>query len=127
MELNAVHHVAIITSDYQKSKTFYTEVLGLEIIRENYRKERDSYKLDLKIGSNQIELFSFPNAPARVNGPEAVGLRHLCFEVANVDEVKRSLEKKGIDVEEVRVDSYTAKRYTFFKDPDGLPLELYEQ
>ncbi|PRY82141.1 SMU1112c/YaeR family gloxylase I-like metalloprotein [Alkalibacterium olivapovliticus] len=127
MELNAVHHVAIITSDYQKSKTFYTEVLGLEIIRENYRKERESYKLDLKIGSNQIELFSFPNAPARVNGPEAVGLRHLCFEVANVDEVKRSLEKKGIDVEEVRVDSYTAKRYTFFKDPDGLPLELYEQ
>ncbi|MCC5896258.1 MAG: VOC family protein [Alkalibacterium sp.] len=127
MKLNAIHHAAIIASDYQKSKLFYTELLGLTIIREVYREERKSYKLDLKIGQSQIELFSFPDPPKRVNGPEAVGLRHLCFEVDHVDEVKRDLEMKGVEVEEIRVDPYTEKRFTFFKDPDGLPLELYEK
>lgn len=124
---NGIHHVAIIASDYDRSKLFYTEILGLTIIREVYREERESYKLDLEAGNAQIELFSFPNPPARANGPEAVGLRHLCFEVDDVVEVKRQLESKGIEVEEVRTDPYTDRLFTFFKDPDGLPLELYER
>ncbi|GAB2318750.1 VOC family protein [Alkalibacterium sp. s-m-22] len=124
---NGIHHVAIIASDYDRSKAFYTQTLGLTIIREVYREERESYKLDLEAGNAQIELFSFPDPPARVNGPEAVGLRHLCFEVDDVVEAKRQLEGKGIEVEEVRTDPYTGRLFTFFKDPDGLPLELYER
>lgn len=124
---NGIHHVAIIASDYDRSKAFYTQTLGLTIIREVYREERESYKLDLEAGNAQIELFSFPDPPARVNGPEAVGLRHLCFEVDDVVEVKGQLEGKGIEVEEVRTDPYTGRLFTFFKDPDGLPLELYER
>lgn len=126
MKLNKIHHAAIIASDYQKSKEFYTNLLGLEIIRENYRTERDSYKLDLKIGTSEIELFSFLNPPARPSNPEASGLRHLCFEVDNIKETVEELELKGIAVEPIRVDEYTGKQFTFFKDPDNLPLELYE-
>lgn len=126
MKLNQIHHVAIITRDYAKAKHFYTEILGLPVVREVYREERDSYKLDLRLGSSEIELFSFPNPPARPNSPEAAGLRHLCFAVANLDSVVEELEKKGVAVEPVRVDPHTGERYTFFKDPDNLPLELKE-
>lgn len=125
--LNKIHHAAIIASDYQESKTFYVEKLELPIIAETYRKERESYKLDLKIGEGQIELFSFPNPPERVNNPEARGLRHLCFSVENIEEVVEWLNSKNIETEPIRVDEGTGKKYTFFRDPDGLPLELYEQ
>ena len=124
---NRIHHAAIICSDYARSRRFYTEVLGLRIIAENYRAQRDSYKLDLALpDGSQIELFSFPNAPARPSYPEARGLRHLAFAVSDLPACKRHLEAHGIDVEPVRTDEYTGKRYTFFADPDGLPLELYE-
>ncbi|WP_035445319.1 VOC family protein [Atopococcus tabaci] len=125
--LDFIHHAAIIASDYEKSKHFYTELLGLEIIRENYRETRDSYKLDLKIGNSEIELFSFPNPPKRVDSPEAAGLRHLCFAVVDVEKVAKTLNSRGVETEPIRTDGYTGKRYTFFKDPDGLPLELYEK
>lgn len=125
--LKSIHHAAIICSDYPRSKTFYTEVLGLKIIAENYRANRDSWKLDLQLpDGGQLELFSFPGAPARASYPEAQGLRHLAFAVDRVEEVKAILEAQGVEVEPVRVDEYTGKRFTFFSDPDGLPLELYE-
>lgn len=125
--LRKVHHIAIICSDYEKSKKFYTEVLGLEIIREEYRKERDSYKLDLALnGEYVVELFSFPAPPKRLSRPEATGLRHLAFEVENVEKVIQKLNQKGIETEPVRIDKYTGKRFTFFFDPDNLPIELYE-
>ena len=125
--LKRIHHTAIICSDYEKSKYFYTEILGLEVIAENYREARDSYKLDLGLpDGGQIELFSFPNSPERPSYPEALGLRHLAFLVGNVDEVVEHLTQSGIEVEPVRVDEYTGKRYTFFSDPDSLPLEIYE-
>ena len=126
MNIKKIHHVAIIASNYQKSKQFYAEVLGLEIIRENYRSERDSYKLDLKLGDSEIELFSFPEPSKRPTQPEAVGLRHLCFYVDNFDETIQELNQKGIETEPVRVDEYTGGRFTFFRDPDDLPLELHE-
>ena len=126
MNIKKILHVAIIASDYQKSKQFYAEVLGLEIIRENYRSERDSYKLDLKLGDSEIELFSFPEPSKRPTQPEAVGLRHLCFYVDNFDETIQELNQKGIETEPVRVDEYTGGRFTFFRDPDDLPLELHE-
>ena len=125
MKLNHIHHVAIIASDYEKSKDFYCNVLGLEIIRENYRKERESYKLDLKIGASEIELFSFPNPPKRPTNPEARGLRHLCFSVDDINSVVEELNNKGVDTEAIRIDEFTGGLYTFFKDPDGLPIELY--
>lgn len=128
LALKKVHHIAIICSDYPRSKAFYTEILGLKVLQEIYREKRDSWKLDLAIGDHyQIELFSFPGAPPRPSWPEAQGLRHLAFEVESVDEAKKSLEKKGVKVEEVRIDPHTGKRFAFFEDPDGLPLELYEQ
>ncbi|GGD72513.1 VOC family protein [Emticicia aquatilis] len=128
LKINKVHHIAIIASDYQKSKHFYTEILGLQIVREVYREARDSYKLDLAIGENYvIELFSFPNPPARPSRPEACGLRHLAFEVENVAEAKQNLESKGIEVEDSRIDEFTGKKFTFFADPDDLPIEFYEQ
>lgn len=121
----SVHHIAIICSDYQKSKTFYVETLGLEILQEVYRAERDSYKLDLALGQNYIiELFSFPNPPQRVSQPEAAGLRHLAFDVVNVAEAKQILENKGLTLEPIRIDPATGKKFTFFEDPDGLPIEL---
>lgn len=125
MELNHIHHVAIIASDYEKSKDFYTNILGLEIIRENYRKKRDSYKLDLKIGESEIELFSFPNPPKRPTTPEARGLRHLCFSVNDIEQVVEELSKKNVETEAIRIDEFTGALYTFFQDPDGLPIELY--
>ncbi len=127
MKLKNVHHIAIICSDYAKSKTFYTEVLGLQIIREVYRKERDSYKLDLSLnGTYLIELFSFPNPPQRPSYPEAAGLRHLAFAVDDLELAVRELNDRGVQVEPVRIDTITGKKCTFFQDPDGLPLELYE-
>lgn len=127
MRLNKIHHIAIIASNYEVSKKFYTEILGLEVIREVYRKERDSYKLDLKLGDSEIELFSFPNAPVRPSYPEARGLRHLAFEVDNIDEAITELNLHGIECEPIRIDEFTGKRFTFFEDPDKLPLELYER
>ena len=127
MVLKNIHHVAIICADYQQSKAFYTQVLGLKIIAENYRKSRDSYKLDLALpNGSQIELFSFPSPPKRPGNPEAQGLRHLAFSVDSVEAVVNELQGKGIDVEQIRIDEYTGRKFTFFKDPDGLPLELYE-
>ncbi|AFL98070.1 VOC family protein [Ornithobacterium rhinotracheale] len=125
--LTGVHHIAIICSDYQKSKKFYTEVLGLKILRENYRKERDSYKLDLSLnGIYIIELFSFPSPPPRPSRPEAVGLRHLAFSTPNIEEEIERLQKLGITTEPIRIDEFTGKKFTFFEDPDHLPIELYE-
>jgi glyoxylase I family protein len=127
MQLSKIHHVAIICSDYSRSKKFYCETLGLRIIAEAYRSERQSYKLDLALpDGTQIELFSFPNPPARLSRPEACGLRHLAFEVMDVTATKIELEQKGIAVEAIRIDEYTGRKFTFFADPDGLPLELYE-
>ena len=127
MQLKKIHHAAIICSDYEKSKHFYAELLGLKIIAENYRAERQSYKLDLALpDGSQLELFSFPSPPPRPSRPEACGLRHLAFEVTNIAEWKSKLETLGIAVEDIRIDEYTQRRFTFFKDPDGLPLELYE-
>lgn len=126
--LNRIHHVAIICSDYETSKAFYTQILGLSILAENYRAERQSYKLDLALpDGGQIELFSFPNRPERPSFPEAQGLRHLAFEVSNLDDVVAELKAKGVEVEPIRVDEYTEKRFTFFADPDNQPLELYER
>lgn len=126
--LKSIHHVAIICSDYERSKHFYTQVLGLKTIAENYRKERQSYKLDLALPQGgQIELFSFPKPPARPSRPEACGLRHLAFVVDSVEQVKHILEEKGCEVEPIRIDEFTGKAFTFFSDPDGLPIELYQQ
>lgn len=125
--LHAVHHVAVICSDYPTSKYFYVSILGLDIIAENYRAARDSWKLDLALpNGTQLELFSFPNPPARPSQPEACGLRHLAFVVRDLDVYVSWLEANGIAVEPIRVDEFTHKRFTFFQDPDGLPLELYE-
>ena len=126
--LRGIHHVAIICSDYQKSKRFYVDMLGLEVVREVYREERASFKLDLKLGQRyQLELFSFPNPPERVSLPEACGLRHIAFEVESVEEVARILAAKGVPIEPVRLDEHTNKRFTFFRDPDNLPIEIYER
>ncbi|MBD5240562.1 MAG: VOC family protein [Paramuribaculum sp.] len=128
MRLNKVHHIAIIASDYARSLDFYTGVLGLSIISENYRPERDSYKTDLALNGNYIiELFSFPNPPARLSHPEATGLRHLAFEVDDINKAVEELDAKGIDHEQLRTDEYTGKRFIFFQDPDGLPIEFYEK
>jgi glyoxylase I family protein len=128
LKLNRVHHIAIICSDYEKAKRFYTEILGLKIVREVYREQRQSYKLDLEVaGQYQVELFSFPNPPARPSRPEALGLRHLAFEVDDIDEAVAHIKQAGINVEPLRIDEYTGKRYTFFADPDGLPIEFVEK
>ena len=127
LSLQKVHHIAIICSDYQVSKAFYTEVLGMTVIREVYREERRSYKLDLALKDRYvIELFSFPNPPARVSRPEAAGLRHLAFEVSSVEEAIVFLASKDVMAEPVRTDEYTGKKFTFIADPDGLPIEFYE-
>lgn len=122
-----IHHAAIICSDYERSKRFYTQVLGLKVLAENFRAARDSYKLDLALpDGGQVELFSFKDAPARPSYPEAQGLRHLAFEVADVQAWTRHLQVQGVAVEDIRTDEYTGQRFVFFADPDGLPLELYE-
>ncbi|NMF05606.1 SMU1112c/YaeR family gloxylase I-like metalloprotein [Clostridium beijerinckii] len=126
MDINHIHHIAIIASNYEVSKNFYVNILGFKIIRENYRKDRDSYKLDLKIGNSEIELFSMPSAPKRPSYPEACGLRHLAFHVKDIEEAIRELNEKGIETEPIRIDEYTNRKFTFFSDPDGLPLELHE-
>lgn len=127
MKLNKVHHIAIIVSDYERSKQFYTDVLDAKILGEYYRKERDSYKLDLAInGEYLIELFSFPSPPPRVTYPEACGLRHIAFQVDNVETAKKELDAKGIKTTDLRIDPHSGKRTVFFFDPDDLPLELYE-
>jgi glyoxylase I family protein len=127
VEIQHLHHAAVICSDYERSKKFYTEVLGFSVIRETLRSERNSWKLDLALpGGTQIELFSFPNPPPRPTHPEALGLRHLAFAVNNLDVQIADLIAKGIAVEPVRIDELTGQRFTFFADPDGLPIELYE-
>ncbi len=125
---NNIHHIAIICSDYPTSKHFYTDILGLEVIREVFREERNSYKCDLSLnGVYIIELFSFPDPPPRPSRPEAMGLRHLAFEVEDVSEAVEVLAAKGIQTEAIRIDPYTHKSFTFFADPDGLPIEIYER
>ena len=127
MNLSAIHHVAIIVSDYEASKEFYVNKLGFSIIRENYRPERKDWKLDLRLSDSvELEIFAEENPPKRVNRPEACGLRHLAFQVDCVEEIVNELAARGIVCEPVRVDAYTGKRMTFFFDPDGLPLELHE-
>ena len=124
--LNAIHHVALICTDYERSRRFYVELLGLELINEVFRAERRSWKADLRIGNAQLELFSFPDPAARPSYPEAAGLRHLAFAVSALEPVIERLEAASVAVEPIRVDPYTGQRFTFFADPDGLPLELYE-
>ncbi|MGF1700348.1 VOC family protein [Photobacterium makurazakiensis] len=125
--LKAIHHAAIICSDYAVSKHFYVDILGLKVVAEHYREARDSFKLDLALpDGSQIELFSFSNPPERPSFPEAKGLRHLAFVVDSVELVADYLESRGVGIEPIRVDEYTGQKYTFFQDPDGLPLELYQ-
>lgn len=125
--LKQLHHIAIICSNYEASKYFYTQLLGMEIIREVYREERNSYKLDLSLNGNYtIELFSFPDPPGRISHPEAAGLRHLAFEVTNIDTTIAYFEEQKIPIEPVRIDEFTSKKFTFIADPDGLPIEFYE-
>jgi glyoxylase I family protein len=123
-----IHHIAIICSDYEVSKSFYTEILGLKILHEVYRKERESYKLDLGIGDDYvIELFSFPNPPKRSSQPESCGLRHLAFSIENVTDKRVELIEKGLVCESIRIDEFTNKEFFFTQDPDGLPIEFYEE
>ena len=125
--LKGVHHIDIICSNYEKSKDFYTNILGLSIVREVYREQRQSYKLDLALNEQYIiELFSFPNPPARPSRPESCGLRHLAFSVTNIQESVAALTAKGVELEPIRIDEFMHKQFTFFADPDGLPIELYE-
>lgn len=127
MAYSGFHHVAIIANNYLGSKEFYTKTLGFEVLAENYRAERESYKLDLKgPGNIRIELFSFPSSPPRISNPEACGLRHLAFAVADIQAEVERLQALGVECEAIRVDEYTGQKFTFFRDPDGLPLELYE-
>jgi len=128
MKFTKINHVAIICSDYGKSKRFYTEILGFSIINEVYRSTRDSYKLDLKVGFNdQLELFSFPNVPSRPSYPEACGLRHISFQVDDIEDCVTYLKKHNIEVEPIRIDEFTDKKFTFFSDPDDLPIEIYSK
>jgi glyoxylase I family protein len=127
LSINKIHHIAIICSNYEISKHFYTEILGLKIIQEIYRKERESYKLDLALNDNYcIELFSFPNPPKRVSRPEASGLRHLAFEVNDIEVTRKYILENNLFAEEIRIDEYTNKRFFFTNDPDDLPIEFYE-
>lgn len=127
MKFSYIHHIAIICSDYNRSKDFYTRILGFPVIKETFRAKRQSYKLDLKIDDwSQIELFSFPEAPKRPSYPEAQGLRHLAFTVENIEKAVEYLNSFDLETEPIRTDETTGKRFTFFFDPDGLPLELYE-
>jgi len=128
MLFNKIHHIAIICSDYEKSKRFYVDVLGFEVLNETYRKARKSYKLDLALhGDYLLELFTFPDAPKRMSRPEAQGLRHLAFEVDTIETIREKLLEKGVAVEPIRTDVLSGKKFTFFPDPDGLPLEIYEK
>ena len=127
LNLKKIHHVAVICSDYQVSKHFYTKILGFEIKAETFREERDSYKLDLCLNNQYcLELFSFPNPPKRISRPEALGLRHIAFEVDNIEETIRYLKKESLNPEPIRTDEFTGKKFTFIADPDDLPIEFYE-
>ena len=127
MNLSAIHHIAIIVSDYPRSKDFYVNKLGFSVIRENYRPDKGDWKLDLRINDDtELEIFGVANPPARVTRPEAAGLRHLAFRVENIEKTAAELEALGIPVEPVRMDAYSGRKFTFFADPDGLPLELHE-
>ena len=126
MKLNVIHHVAIIVSDYEKSREFYVDKLGFEVIREVYREERGDYKLDLKLNDCELEIFGIAGSPERLSYPEACGLRHLAFWTEDIEEAITWLQSLGIETEPVRMDPYTNKRMTFFHDPDGLPLQLHE-
>jgi glyoxylase I family protein len=127
LQLNKIHHIAIICSDFQKSKHFYTQILGLEVLQEVYREKRQSHKLDLALnGYYAVELFSFPNPPKRTSHPEAAGLRHLAFEVDDIEKTRRYIISNNIEAEKIRTDEYTGKRFFFISDPDGLPIEFYE-
>lgn len=126
MNLSKVHHVAIIGSDYEASRHFYVDLLGFKVIRENYREQRDDYKIDLQLDDLELELFIIKNCPKRPSYPEAYGLRHLAFKVESVEETVKDLNALGIATEPIRVDDYTGKKMTFFADPDGLPLEIHE-
>jgi glyoxylase I family protein len=128
MKINSIHHIAIICSDYSISKAFYTKILGFEVLQEVYREHRNSYKLDLALNDTYIiELFSFPSPPPRPSRPESCGLRHIAFEVDDVEASKKYLETHGIEVENIRIDEYTGRKFTFFADPDELPIEIYER
>lgn len=127
MKTTGIHHIAIICSDYEQSKAFYVDILGFAIIQETFRAARNSYKLDLRINENtQIELFSFANPPQRLSNPEACGLRHLAFAVEDIEQAVVYLKSHNLEVENIRVDEITGRKFTFFKDPDNLPLEIYE-
>lgn len=127
LKLNQIHHIAIIASNYQRSRHFYVDLLGFPVIRENYRKEKKDWKLDLQLNDNtELEIFAPDNPPKRLSYPEACGLRHLAFQVDDIEEAVAALKEKGIECEPVRMDTFTGKKMTFFADPDGLPLELYE-
>ena len=127
MNLSRIHHIAIIVSDYEASKDFYVNKLGFQIVRENYRPERNDWKLDLKVNEiTELEIFGVKNPPARVTRPEAAGLRHLAFFTDNIEETVAELKEKGIVTEPIRVDEFSGKKFTFFADPDGLPIELHE-
>lgn len=126
MKLDEIHHIAIIGSDYEKTKHFYVEILGFEVIAENYREEREDYKIDVRRGNIELELFIIKGRPKRVSYPEAYGLRHLAFKVDSVEEAAQELKNLGVETEPIRMDEFTGKKMTFFFDPDGLPLELHE-
>ena len=127
MNLSQIHHIAIIVSDYEASKDFYVNKLGFQIIRENYRPERNDWKLDLRVNeATELEIFGVKNPPARVTRPEAAGLRHLAFFTDNIEETVAELKEKGVVTEPIRVDEFSGKKFTFFADPDGLPIELHE-
>lgn len=126
MDLKNIHHVAIIVSDYKKAKEFYVKKLGFKVLRENYREDRADYKLDLQMGDCELEIFAVRNAPERLSYPEACGLRHLAFRVEDIEQTVKELNEKGIETEPIRTDLFTGEKMTFFKDPDGLPLELHE-
>lgn len=126
MNLAKVHHIAIIGSDYEKSRHFYVDLLGFRVIREHYREQRNDYKIDLQLADMELELFIMSGHPQRPSYPEAYGLRHLAFHVDSVEDTVKELIAKGITVEPVRVDEYTGRKMTFFSDPDGLPLEIHE-
>ncbi|MEC4004939.1 VOC family protein [Flavobacterium sp. SUN052] len=128
LQLNKIHHIAIICSNYEVSKDFYTNILGLEIVQEIYRAERESYKLDLALnGTYCIELFSFPNPPKRISSPEANGLRHLAFEVNDIQKTRDYIISKNLFAEEIRIDEHTKKQFFFMNDPNDLPIEFYER
>jgi len=127
MDLNLIHHIAIIVSDYEKSKDFYVNKLGFKVIRENYRQEKEDWKLDLKVNdTTELEIFAPLNPPKRPSYPEACGLRHLAFKVDDIERTVEELRSLEIECEPIRVDEFTNKKMTFFFDPDGLPLELHE-